>query len=328
MDKLITKFAAQLREALEIGKKAKIAKPEIPIQNIYVAGMGGSGIGGNFAAEYALQKCPVPIQIGKSYSIPAFVNEFTLVIVSSYSGNTEETLSALQQLQKTKAKIICVTSGGKLKELASQYQLDCILIPDDWPSPRACLGYSMVQQLFILHYCGLIGDEFIDQIEKAADLLDREEDDIQTRAKQIAGMLHGKTPVIYIADHMEAVAVRFRQQLNENSKMLCWHHAIPEMNHNELVGWRDQRNDLSVILFRNRDDHDRTQKRMAINKEIITEYTDSWIEVFSKGNSWLERALYLVHLGDWVSFYLADLRNMDSLEVRVIDYLKGELAQS
>ena len=327
MDKLIVRFAEQLREALEIGKKAVIRKPERPIHQVYIAGLGGSGIGGNFAAEFTSEKCPVPIHVGKGYSVPKYINDYTLVIVSSYSGNTEETLACLEQLLKTNAHIVCITSGGKLREIAGEKGLDCILIPDDWPSPRACLGYSMVQQLCVLHYCGLISDEVRGQSEAAAELLDREEDDMQTRARQIAGMLHGKTPVIYIADRMEAVAVRFRQQINENSKMLCWHHVIPEMNHNELVGWRDQRNDLAVVLFRNRDDHPRIQMRMAINKEIITEYTDSWIEVFSKGTSHIQRAIYLIHLGDWISFYLAEMRNMDPIEVRVIDFLKGELAR-
>ena len=327
MDKLIARFSEQLREALDIGRKAHISKPDRQINQVYIAGLGGSGIGGDFAAEFSADLCPVPIITGKGYDVPAFINEFTLVIVSSYSGNTEETLSCLEKLLETEARIVCITSGGKLKEIAEEHSLDYILIPGDWPSPRACLGYSMVQQLFILHYCGLIGDDFIGQIEAAAESIDREEEDIKTRARQIAGMLHGKTPVIYIADRMEAVAVRLRQQINENSKMLCWHHVLPEMNHNELVGWRDQRKDLAVLMLRNRDDHPRIQMRMQINKEIITEYTDSWIEVFSKGGSQIQRAIYLVHLGDWVSWYLSDLRNMDAIEVKVIDFLKGELAR-
>lgn len=327
MDKLIARFAEQIREAIEIGRKAEIGKPANPINKVYIAGLGGSGIGGNFAAEFSSLKCPVPINVGKGYTVPGYIDEHTLIIVSSYSGNTEETLACLEELLETGGHIVCITSGGKLKKIAKEKDLDCILIPDDWPSPRACLGYSMVQQMFVLHYCGLISDQFVGEIESAADLLDREEEDIQTRARQIAGMLHGKTPVIYIADRMESVAVRFRQQINENSKMLCWHHVIPEMNHNELVGWRDQRNDLAVVMFRNRDDHPRIQMRMAINKEIITEYTDSWIEVYSKGSSHIQRAIYLVHLGDWISFYLAEMRNMDPIEVRVIDFLKGELAR-
>lgn len=327
MDKLIERFSAQIREALEIGRNAEVNYPKNTIHNVYIAGLGGSGIGGNFAAEFIFEDCKVPVFSGKGYDIPAFVDKNTLVVVSSYSGNTEETISAFYQLLETGAKLVVLSSGGKLMELAKEHGLDYISVPGDWPSPRACLGYSMVQQLFILHYCGLIDDSFIAEIQASADLLDREDQDVRTRARQIAGLLHGKTPVIYIADRMEAVAVRLRQQINENSKMLCWHHVIPEMNHNELVGWRDQRKDLAVLMFRNRTDHPRVQMRMAINKEIITEYTDSWIEVYSKGSSFIQRSIYLVYLGDWISFYLADLRNMDSIEVKVIDFLKGELGR-
>jgi glucose/mannose-6-phosphate isomerase len=123
------------------------------------------------------------------------------------------------------------------------------------------------------------------------------------------------------------VATRFRQQVNENAKMLCWHHVIPEMNHNELVGWRTENNDLAVILFRNSTDLDRIQARMEINKQTIAAYTDTIVEVWSKGNSNLERALYLIHLGDWVSFFLGEKKGVDIIEVKVIDHLKGELAK-
>ena len=328
MDKLIDKFADQLREAVKIGRAAKIKKSPNPVHQVYIAGLGGSGIGGNFVSEWVRDHCPVPLIVGKGYSIPAHVNSKTLAIVSSYSGNTEETLSSFDRLLKSGAKLVCITSGGQLINLAREHNLDHIQIPDDWPSPRACLGYSLVQQLYVLFYSGLIDNSFEAEILHAADLLDREEEDIRTRARQIAGMLVDKTPVIYIADRMESVAVRWRQQINENSKMLCWHHVIPEMNHNELVGWRDQRSDLAVVMLRNRSDHPRVQMRMEINKEIISEFTNGFIELYSKGTSAILRSMYLVHLGDWVSFYLAELRNKDAVEVKVIDYLKAELART
>jgi len=328
MDKLIEKFADQLREAVEIGRAAKINKSPNPVHQVYIAGLGGSGIGGDFISEWVRDHCPVPLVVGKRYSIPAWVDSNTLAIVSSYSGNTEETLSSFDRLLKSGARLVCISSGGRLMELAREHNIDRIQIPGDWPSPRACLGYSVVQQLFVLYYSGLIDNDFEAEILQAADLLDREEEDIRTRARQIAGMLVGKTPVIYIADRMEPVAVRWRQQINENSKMLCWHNVIPEMNHNELVGWRDQRSDLAVVMLRNRSDLPRIQMRMEINKEIISEFTNGFIELYSKGTSAILRSLYLVHLGDWVSFYLAELRNKDAVEVKVIDYLKAELART
>lgn len=325
MDKLITNFSAQLTEALTIGKEAKLSKPAQGIQNIVVSGLGGSGIGGNLTAEITEAERKVPFIVNKDYFIPGFVDEHSLVIISSYSGNTEETLNAFQMALDQKARITCVTSGGKVEEMANKHGLDLIKIPGGMP-PRACLGYSFVQQLFILKHHGLIKDKFIQELESAVKLMDREEDNIRELAQTVASRLVGKIPIIYVESSMEAVAIRVRQQLNENAKVLCWHHVIPEMNHNELVGWRTKDEAYAVILLRNETDYERNQRRMNINKEIIEAYTSTFIELNSKGSSKLERSLYLIHLLDWVSYYLAQARDMDAVEVDVIDRLKGELA--
>ena len=242
-------------------------------------------------------------------------------------GNTEETLESFQQLMQTGARVIVVASGGKLIELANEHNLDFIQVPGNWPSPRACLGYSLVQQLCILEKFGLIDGDLCNEVTKAATLINRETANIKATASRVAPLIAGKIPVIYTTDRMESVAVRFRQQLNENAKMLCWHHIVPEMNHNELVGWRDSNDNLAVLYFRNKNDYPRNKVRIDINKEIIRKYTPSIIEVFSKGESLVQQALYLVHLGDWISVYVADIRKMDSIEVNVIDYLKGELSK-
>lgn len=327
MDTLVARFTEQLNEALEIGKNAKITPSKHPIKNVFLSGLGGSGIGGNFVAEFLKDELKIPYIVNKGYDIPAFVGPETLAIASSYSGNTEETLNAVDQILASDAKVVCVASGGKLIEIAKEKGLDYIQLPNNWPSPRACLGFSFVQQLFILHKLGLISDKSIQSVASSVLLLNAEIDDIQSKAKMIASMLYGKMPVIYITDRMESVAVRFRQQINENAKMLCWHHVIPEMNHNELVGWRNKNDDLAVIFFRNKDDHPRNQMRIDINKEIIGNYTSSLIEVYSKGNDLIERSIYFVHLVDWITVYLAEIRKVDSVEVKVIDYLKSELSK-
>ena len=118
-----------------------------------------------------------------------------------------------------------------------------------------------------------------------------------------------------------------QQQINENAKLLCWHHVIPEMNHNELVGWRDERSDLAVLWLRSKDDYQRTSIRMDINKEITDKLTKGSFEIWSKGKSFAEKAFYLVHLGDWLSWYLSEERGVDPVEIKVIDYLKSELAK-
>ncbi|MFN3874968.1 MAG: SIS domain-containing protein, partial [Flavobacteriales bacterium] len=119
----------------------------------------------------------------------------------------------------------------------------------------------------------------------------------------------------------------FRQQVNENSMELCWHHAIPEMNHNELVGGAGGKDDIAVVIFRHKDDHARSQVRMEINKEVFRKHTPHINEVWSQGDTAFARQLYLINLGDWVSYYWAELKNVDPTEIAVIDMLKGKLAE-
>jgi glucose/mannose-6-phosphate isomerase len=275
-----------------------------------------------------MNECRVPFIVKKGYSVPAYVGPRTLAIANSYSGNTEETLISYEQIREKGARIICVASGGKLIDMAKRDGFDYVQLPSDWPSPRACLGYSLTVQLWILQHLGFISDKYIQEIQSSIELLRRESADIKIKAEDFAQRLHNHIPVIYVEDRMEPVAVRLRQQINENSKALCWHHVVPEMNHNELVGWREKNENLTVLYLRNEDDYSRNVTRMEINKKIIGQYVNEIIEVRSKGNTMIERALYLVHLGDWISWYLAQLRGVDALEVKVIDYLKGELAKT
>jgi glucose/mannose-6-phosphate isomerase len=327
MDKMIARFPAQLEEALGIAEKVQLKKHNAPFRTIFISGLGGSGIGGGFVQDFVRSTCKLPVVVSKGYSAPNWINKHTLAICSSYSGNTEETLSTFEHLLGTGAKVVCIASGGKLIELAKQHGLDYVQVPSGWSSPRACMGYSIVAQLGILRAAKLIPGKLFNNVAAAQKLLIKDQASIQKSARKIAGFLAGKTPVVYIADQMEAVAVRWRQQINENAKMLCWHHVLPEMNHNELVGWRDQRPDVAVIWLRNRDDFQRTAVRMDINKDIVEHYTQTSIEVWSKGKSLIEKAFYLVHLGDWMSFYLAELHKVDPTEIKVIDFLKGELAK-
>ena len=327
MDQLISRFMDQLEEGLEIGRNASIRPAASNIHHIYIAGLGGSGIGADFVASFIQDECKIPFLVRKGYHVPAFVGPDTLAIASSYSGNTEETLISYDQIKAKGARLICVASGGKIIEKAKADGNDYIQVPSNWPSPRACLGYSVTAQLWIMHHLGFVSDSAIKQIEASVGFLRNESPSIKEQAEAIANKLHRKIPIIYIEDRMEPVAVRLRQQINENSKALCWHHVVPEMNHNELVGWREKNDALTVLYLRNDDDYDRNAVRMEINKNIISQYAGEIVEVYSKGANMIEKSLYLVHLGDWISWYLAQLRGVDALEVKVIDYLKGELAK-
>jgi len=308
MDQLIARYTEQLRTSLDIGSKINIA-------------------GADFVASIIRAESKVPYLVGKGYKIPAYVDENTLAIASSYSGNTEETLDSFSQMEKTGAKIVVVSSGGKLIAMAKERGYDYVQVPGDWPSPRACLGFSFVGQLAVLNALGMISDTSLRQVESSITLLDKESADIKTKAEEIANVMHKRIPIIYCEDRVEPIALRLRQQINENSKALCWHGVIPEMNHNEIIGWREKNEDLVALYLRNEDDLPRNSTRMDINQEIIGKYTPHIINVYSKGDNQVERMMYHVHLGDWITWFLCELRGMDSIEVDAIDYLKGELAK-
>lgn len=327
MKKLVLEFATQLQEGLIIGKNHRFVTAPAEFTNVVVTGLGGSGIGGSIVQNYVFDKLKVPFVVNKDYFLPSFVSKDSLVIVCSYSGNTEETIEALNHASKVKATVVCITSGGKVAEIAKKKGLDCILVPAGMP-PRSCLGYSLIQILYTLNHFSLIDNKFEKEINAAIKTMKAEENDTQKKAKALAKKILGKLPIIYSSATYEGVAIRFRQQLNENSKMLCWHGAIPEMNHNELVGWRDEAKDKVVLILRNEDDYERVQTRIEINKKIIKKYTPNIIEIYSQGKSYWEKAFYLIHLTDWVSVFLADLRDLDATEVKVIDFLKGSLAKS
>lgn len=326
MDKLIERFPDQIDEALQIVDQISLKQKGREISHIHVAGLGGSGIGADFAAGFITKECRLPFTVSKGYDLPASVGPHTLAIASSYSGNTEETVNSFYQMQKAGAHIVVVSSGGKLIELAKKFGLSYVKVPDNWPSPRACLGYSVILQMGVLMYYGFISDSFINAFKASSARLRAEKEEIQTKALSIAKFLVDKTPIIYTTDYFSALALRFKQQINENAKTLCWYHIIPEMNHNELVGWKDQRQDIAVLALRTKHGNPRNTLRFDINKEIISDLAGSWIELYSRGESQIEETMYLVHLTDWVSYYLAMERGVDAVEVNIIDFLKGQLA--
>ncbi|MEO8085479.1 MAG: bifunctional phosphoglucose/phosphomannose isomerase [Bacteroidota bacterium] len=326
MKQLVQRFPEQLKEALAIGNRYQPQPSNHQIQSVLITGLGGSGIGGTIVGEIVSGECPVPVTVNKDYFLPAFVNSNSLVIVCSYSGNTEETLYAMEEAIRRNAKIVCITSGGKVEELAKQHNFDLILIPSGMP-PRSCLGYSLTQLFFILNKQKLINDDFIGQLESAIGLITKEEAAIKEEAHVITDFLFRKTPVIYAVDGYNGVATRVRQQINENSKVLCWHHIIPEMNHNELVGWAGGSDQIAVLLLRNKSDFSRSQARIEINKKVFSKYTPHIYELWSKGNSRLEQSIYLINVTDWVSCYLADKKSVDASEINVINELKGALSK-
>lgn len=328
MNDLVASFPDQLRDALTIAGKTTFQTPPAEFRNVLIAGMGGSGIGAMYARALVQATCAAPVTVVNDYQIPVWADHHTLGIVSSYSGNTEETIAAFLQMRESGLRPVVITSGGALLEHARSEHLDHIQLPGGWPAPRACLGFSLVSILTVLNRHSLIAADFSAKTEAAAALLEAEQEDIQQRASHLAGFLAGKMPVLYSTPELEPVAVRFRQQLAENSKILSWHHAIPEMNHNEIVGWHQTYPDTAAIFLSHRDMHPRNRMRMDFVKEITGRYASATIEIRSKGASLLERALYLTHLADWCSVYLAEIRGVDVMAIQSIDALKSFLAKT
>jgi glucose/mannose-6-phosphate isomerase len=330
MKKLIEGFTRQLSDALKIGQAVDFVRPGSDIRNILITGMGGSGIGANLAESLTFGRVPIPITVCKGYNIPQFVSPHTLFIACSYSGNTEETLSAVNKAMLKRAHIICITSGGSLLELAKEYNLFYIQIPGGSSSPRAQLGYILVSLLYTLYHTNLIGAAFIKETENSIEYLDRGEKAIQAEAELIAKKLKGKLPIIYCDGRLYAMAVRFQNQLNENAKQLAHVNTFPEMNHNELVGWCFPESILQqcqVVYLYSDHDHERVEKRMEICREIFEKRSHPIIDIVAEGASLLEQYYYLIHLTDWISYYLAKENQIDPDPVEAIAFLKEGLAK-
>lgn len=325
MDKLIEAFSSQIREGLTISESIDFT-PKSEIRNIVLCGLGGSGIGGRLVSEIASDSLLVPFISNHDYSVPNFINENTLVIVSSYSGNTEETLEAFERCIEANAQVVCITSGGRIAEIAQEKNFALIKVPGGNP-PRASLAYSVVSQLILLSKLQLVKKDFRKLLKECVNFIDNISDYAKDIAMEIAVETHQSLPILYTSGEYESIGIRTKQQLNENSKMLCWSNVIPEMNHNELVGWASGNDNITAIFFEPEDLHSRNKERFSLSKSIIRSKGAKIIEIPSKGSTKLERFFYYIHLGDWLSYFLAVKNNVDPFEIEVIDYLKGKLAE-
>ncbi|MCC5943971.1 MAG: bifunctional phosphoglucose/phosphomannose isomerase [Bernardetiaceae bacterium] len=330
MEQLIASFDVQLEEALSLGQNLKLSALPQGINNIVLAGLGGSGIGGNIAQSLVSQDVKLPFIVCKNYKLPAFVGKNTLFIASSFSGNTEETLACFEEAYERKAHIIVISSGGSITEIAEQRRIDTIKLPAMAACPRAHLGYSMISLLFAFRQLGLSQTDWAMQTQEALQNIRKQKQSIRTEAYQIASQIKGFMPIVYADTALEPVIVRFRQQINENAKQLCHTAVLPEMNHNELVGWHHSDTFLKsvkVMIVHTDYDHERVMHRMTICQNIFEDKSQAVTHIYAQGDSLLGQMLYLIHLTDWVSYELAQQKQVDPFPVKVIDYLKSKLAE-
>jgi glucose/mannose-6-phosphate isomerase len=326
MKDLILTFTQQLEEAFAIASNAEFKKPNRPINNIVICGLGGSGIGAKIVSNWLQDELTLPLTLVNEYTLPAFVGPNTLVIGSSYSGNTEETTMALDEAQRKGAFIFCISSGGQLAQFCANHGHDCVIVPGGNP-PRSALAYSLVQLVNYFHVLGFISEGVLLAMRRSISFINSEQSDIQKKAQEMSDYLYGKVGVFYGETKYEGVIVRARQQFNENSKYLGWSQVIPEMNHNELVGWGGGDERFAPVFFVTEDVHPRNKKRFEITMNAVKRKSNALLLVESKGESLVERSLYLIHLVDWASFYLCERNGVDIMDIEIIDYLKSELGK-
>lgn len=300
--------------------------------SIVISGLGGSAIGGDLLQNFLQSELKIPLFVNRNYTLPGFVNENTLFIASSYSGNTEETLSALEQALKSGASIICVGSGGKTAEIAGQKNIPFVKI-DGGLQPRFAVYSSFFAVLKTLQEAGIIGSQ--DKIVAAiAALLKKKADEYtaeKNKALEIAESLIGYIPVVYsAADSTSAVGYRLKGQFNENSKMHSFSNVIPELNHNEIIGWETlTEKNFRCKLVNIMDDtyHPQIKRRFEITTKLVQDAGAEVINLKSSEKEFKVRLFDLVYFGDWISYYLAIVRGIDPILIKNINILKKELSQ-
>ncbi|MCM8780925.1 MAG: bifunctional phosphoglucose/phosphomannose isomerase [Candidatus Omnitrophica bacterium] len=338
MLELLLSFPLQCSTAFEIARQAKIRLEKREFNKVLFAGLGGSAIGADLVRSYLYFESKIPIVVVREYDLPAFADSSTLFFLTSYSGNTEETISTYRQAMDRGSNIVTISSGGTLKDLAIKDNVSFIQIPQGLP-PRCALGYLSIIPLCILARLGLIKevDYAVRETVRVLDDLAKEclnpsiaqKDNI---AKYIASRIYSKFTVIYSSSiHFDVVSTRLRGQLNENSKALASSHVFPEMNHNEIVGWQNPHRlfkNFIVIMLRDRFLHSRVAKRMDITRDILKKQDVEVLEIYSRGEDLLSRIFSLIYIGDFISFYLAMLYGIDPTPVERVTYLKNQLALS
>ena len=327
----LRRFPEECQNAWDKSLEFELPSDYAQIDSIVILGMGGSGIAGQLIRRLAILEGNIPVWVHQDYGLPPFMTENTLVIASSYSGNTEEILSAFAQTLKTPAQKLAITCGGKLGELAGNSGVPVFHIDYDSP-PRVALAHiffpvaGMLQRLGLLHIDRSDLTETIEVLSLLQSVIDHENPFESNSAKQLASCLHGKLPIIYGAGLLSEVAQRWKAQFNENSKSAAFFEVIPELCHNAIVGYefpRQMRDQGFVILLHA---PNLFPQRISIRYEAIVEifskFGIEFEQVEAQGEIPLAQMMSAVFYGDYVSFYLAILNDVDPTPVESINFLK------
>lgn len=316
---------------------SRITLPKLgQIKQVFVLGMGGSAISGDIAADLFFKSARAQILTSRNYNLPEAVGGGALVIVISYSGNTEETLAALKEAERRSCKIIIITSGGKLQEIAVAKKYPLVMVPAGY-QPRAALPLLLMPLLTVLHKLEIIPPVAESVKETVAQLVKLKTEwgaNVPARSnpvKQLAKKLVGRLPLVFgVSGTTAAAAYRWKTQLNENSKVTALTNCFPELNHNEIVNLsvlKRAGNLFSLVILRDEDDNERVKKRIEITKSLLVNQLGGASEITAQGKSGLAKIFSLIFFGDLLSVYLAILNGIDPTPVEVIERLKKELAR-
>ncbi|MDP2727510.1 MAG: bifunctional phosphoglucose/phosphomannose isomerase, partial [Dehalococcoidia bacterium] len=324
----------QCRQAWQEGSAFPLPDACAEAQSVVLMGMGGSAIGGDLIAGLATLETGPPITVLRDYRIPSWVGPSTLAIASSYSGNTEETLAMYQHAREKGACMVAITSGGTLAQLAQRDGIPLFKV-NYQGEPRSAVGYSFVVPLAFLSKLGLLAgkgkemEEAVGAVRGMAGTLATEVPLAQNQAKGLAMSLQGRLPVVYGAGFLSGVARRWKTQLNENSKVWAFWEELSELHHNAVEGYSlppHVREQAFVVLLHSRFLHPRISLRYQITQELLAQNGIPYHQVEGLGDSPLAHLLSLALLGDYTSYYLAMLNQVDPAVMPVIDHLKGRLA--
>lgn len=306
---------------------------ERTIENIVITGMGGSTLAALLFKTLKKQQSTVPIEVVRGYSLPSYTGTNTLVIASSYSGNTEETVSALDQAAETGAQIGIITSGGKLEAYAAEHDICHILLPTGF-QPRMTTIYGLIALFTLCDHFAIPGMEDVEEIRGAGDFL-REASAVWTKevtidknyAKQLALLAVGKTPVFYGGELTASLAYKWKISWNENAKNVAFWNEYPEFNHNEFMGWASHPVEKPFAVFDliSQFEHPQVLKRFEISDRLLSGRRPKANVITLQGATLTEQLLWGCILADFASIYVAILNGVDPTPVELIEKLKAEL---
>lgn len=319
----IKNYPNQFIRALEFCKDIKIKKN---FENIIICGMGGSALPADMVISYLKSKnINFPIIINRTYNLPIETSKQSLIIASSYSGNTEETISCLQEALKKKLKIIGISKGGEIEKICFKYNIPHIKYPDDGSSfqPRCATGYSFTSFTMILSALKIVKG-FSQEIEKLIKFLKKIR--LENNGKNLAKKIKGKIPIIYTSDFFkDSVARIFKIKFNENSKTQSFFNYFPELNHNEMVGFTNLIGKYYIIILQDPEDHPRIIKRMKITQDLFSQKGIETEIIKMRGKTVLEKIFSTSVLADWTSYYLALANKQDPTPVDMVEDFKDKL---